>query len=169
MGYQKGDVVGQLSQALVGAMTSRPKSGPVDGSTFGRTEALPELMDGLVVGGPLSWWQGMVRSKSRPTETKDKHLQLYGGSCPTIGDHGQLKLGVPNGEVVGGSTGEGIGKNSRFLDGSHGGGMARQEKGREKDKRIRGKTTRRTRHSRNFSKLGGSWVQAMLGATVKLL
>ena len=31
--------------------------------------------------------------------------------------------------------------------------VTRQEKGRGKDKRIRGKTTKRTRHSRNFSKL----------------
>ena len=45
------------------------------------------------------------------------------------------------------------GENGVFLDGSHGSGIARQEKGRDKDKRIRGKTTKRTHHSRNFAKL----------------
>ena len=62
-----------------------------------------------------------------------------------------------------------VGENGVFLDGGHGSRVARQGKGREKDKRIRGKTTKRTRHSRNLLKPGGSWVQAILGATVKLL
>ena len=48
---------------------------------------------------------------------------------------------MPNGKVVRGATGEGIGKDSRFLDGSHDGDKTRERK--RKGQEYQGKNNKK--------------------------